>query len=118
MTVLRGHWSLCTWSDWSLHYIGILGAASATLISFAIAGVLTVRVSFRYLKFEIGWSFILKSITASFIMSLVIWKLNPIGTLNVLISIGVGVVVYFMTLVLLKGIKREEVGFIKNILRM
>ena len=99
-------------------YIGILGAAIATLISFAIASVITVRLSFRYLKFNVDLAFILKSITASVIMSLIIWKLNPVGTLNVLVSIGVGAVVYFVILILLKGIKREEVGFIKNIFKM
>ena len=91
-------------------YTGILGAAIATRI--------TLRVPFRYLKFDIGWIFILKSITPSVLMALIIWKWNPIGTLNVLISIGVGAVVYFVILVLLKGIEREEFGFIKNSFRM
>ena len=99
-------------------YTGILGVAIATLISFTIASAITVRVSFKYLRFDIGWIFILKSIVASVIMALIIWKFNPIGTLNVLISIGVGAVAYFVILVLLKGVKSEEVGFIKNIFRM
>jgi hypothetical protein len=43
----------------------------------------------------------LNSITASVIMSLIIWKWNPIDTLNVLVSIGIGAVVYFVILVLL-----------------
>jgi len=91
-------------------YTGILGAVIATRI--------TLRVPFKYLRFDIGWIFILKSIVASVIMALILWKFNPIGTLNVLISIGVGAVVYFVILVLLKGVKSEEVGFIKNIFRM
>ena len=66
--------------------MGVLGAAIATLIAFTIASVLTVGISFK----------LLKSIVSSVIMSLIIWKLNPIGTLNVLISIGVGAVVHFM----------------------
>ena len=99
-------------------YIGIPGAAIATLISFAIASVITVHISFRYLKFDVGLTFILKSITASVIMALIIWQLNPIGTLSVLIAIGIGAGVYFGLLVSLKGIKKEEVGFIKNMFRM
>lgn len=35
-------------------YMGIFGAAIATLISFTIASIITVRVSFRYLKFVEG----------------------------------------------------------------
>lgn len=66
--------------------MSILGAAISTLIAFTIASVITVCISFK----------LLKSIVSSVIMSLIIWKLNPIGTLNVLISIRVGAVVYFM----------------------
>jgi len=47
-------------------------------------------------------------------MALIIWQWNPIGTLNVLVSIGVGAVVYFVILVLLRGFKEEEVGFLKS----
>ena len=116
-------WGMAALTNLSLNivlvpYIGILGAAIATLISFAIASVITVRVAFRYLRFEIGLTFIIKSIVASVIMALILWQLNPIGTLNVLISIGVGAAIYFIILILLKGIKREEVGFIKNVFRM
>ena len=92
--------------------------AIATLISFAIASVITVCVAFRYLKFDVDLTFILKSIAAAVIMSLIIWKLNPIDTLNVLISIGVGAVVYFVILVLLKGIEKEEVGFLKGFFKI
>ena len=116
-------WGMAALTNLSLNivlvpYIGILGAAIATLISFTIASVITVRVSFKYLRVDVNLIFILKSITASVIMSIFIFKLNPIGTLNVLVAIGVGAAIYFIILVLLKGIKREEVGFIKNIFRM
>ena len=116
-------WCMAALTNLSLNvvlvpYIGIPGAAIATLISFAIASVITVHISFRYLKFDVGLTFILKSITASVIMALIIWQLNPIGTLSVLIAIGIGAGVYFGLLVSLKGIKKEEVGFIKNMFRM
>lgn len=116
-------WGLAALTNLSLNivlvpYIGILGAAIATLISCAIASGITVRLSFRYLRFEIGLTFIIKSIIASVIMALILWQLNPIGTLNVLVSIGVGAVVYFVILVLLKGIEREEVGFLKDFFRI
>jgi O-antigen/teichoic acid export membrane protein len=114
-------WGMAALTNLSLNivlvpYIGILGAAIATLISCAIASVITVRLSFRYLRFEIGLTFIIKSIVAAVIMALILWQLNPIGTLNVLISIGVGAVIYFIILILLKGIEREEVGFIKSLM--
>jgi len=51
-------------------------------------------------------------------MSLVIIKWNPVGLLNVLIVIGVCAVVYIATLLFLKGIKKEEIKFFKELLKV
>ena len=99
-------------------YIGILGAAFTTLLAFAIAFVLTTYYSFKYLKFDIESHFILKSIFASIVMSLVIIKWNPVGILNVLIVIGVCAIVYATILLLLKGVKKEEFAFFKGLFRI
>jgi len=98
-------------------YIGILGAAITTLLAFALAFILTSFYSSKYFTFDIDFGFILKSIFASLVMSLVIIKWNPVGTLNVLIVIGVCTVVYSVILLLLKGIKKEEVKFFKELFR-
>ncbi len=96
-------------------YIGILGAAITTLIAYALAFVLTTYYSFKYFKFDIDLSFILKSIFASIVISLVIIKWEPIGVLNVLIVVGVCAAVYAVILLLLKGIKKEEIKFFKQL---
>lgn len=96
-------------------YIGILGAAITTLITYALAFVLTTYYSFKYFKFDIDFGFILKSIFASIVISLVIIKWEPIGVLNVLIVIGVCAAVYAVILLLLKGIKKEEIKFFKEL---
>ena len=92
-------------------YIGILGAAITTLLAFALAFILTSYYSSKYFTFDIDFGFILKSIFASLVMSLVIIKWNPVGTLNVLIVIGVCAVVYSVILLLLGGVKKEEIKF-------
>jgi len=51
-------------------------------------------------------------------MSLVIIKCNPVGALNILIVIGVCAIVYFIVLLLLKGIEKEEVRFFRELLRI
>ena len=99
-------------------YMGILGAAITTLIAFALAFILTSFYSFKYLKFDIELGFILKSIFASVVMSLVIIKWNPVGTLNVLIVIGVCAVVYAVILLLLKGVKKEEITFFRELFKV
>jgi O-antigen/teichoic acid export membrane protein len=96
-------------------YIGILGAAIATLIAFAFAFILTSFYSFKYFKFDLGFHFILKSIFASVLMSLIIIKWNPVGMLNVLLVIGVCAVVYATILLLLKGIEKEEIKFFRQL---
>ena len=69
-------------------YMGIIGAAITTLITFTLAFILATYYSFKYLTFDVDFRFILKSIFASIVMSLVIISWNPIGLLNVLIVIG------------------------------
>ena len=96
-------------------YIGILGAAITTLTAFAFAFILTSFYSFKYFTFAVDLRFILKSIFASIVMSLVIIKWNPIGLLNVLLVIGVCGVVYAAIILLLKGVKREEFKFFRQL---
>ena len=99
-------------------YFGILGAAITTLIAYALAFALTAYYSFKYLKFNIDFRFILKSIFASIVMSLVIIKWSPVGISNILIEIGVCAVVYAAVLLLLKGIRKEEIAFFKELFRI
>jgi O-antigen/teichoic acid export membrane protein len=99
-------------------YMGILGAAITTLIAFSLALILASFYSFKYLKFDIDLRFLLKSIFASVVMSLVIIKWNPLGILNVLIVIGVCAVVYSTVLLILKGIKKEEIEFFRNLFKI
>ena len=96
-------------------YFGILGAAGTTLIAYTFAFIFTTYYSFEYFKFYIDFRFILKSIFASVIMSLVIIKWSPVGILDVLIVIGTCAVVYAAILLLLKGVKKEEIEFFKKL---
>jgi len=96
-------------------YIGILGAAVATLISYSVLAAFTVFVSFKYLKFDIDWSFIVKSTISSTIMVLLILKINPIDVSQVLYSICIGAVVYFVSIVLLGGVTKTELKFFWDI---
>ena len=96
-------------------YMGILGAAITTLIAFTFAFILITHYSFKYLTFDIEFRFILKSIVASIIMSLVIVKWAPAGILNVLIVIGVCAVIYATILLLLGGVKKEEIKFFREL---
>jgi len=91
--------------------IGILGAAITTLLAYFLAFLLTWHYSFQNFKFDIGWKFILKSLSASIVMSLFIIRFSPVGILEVSIAIIISVLLYSIVLFLLKGFTRNELKF-------
>jgi O-antigen/teichoic acid export membrane protein len=97
---------------------GILAAAITTLIAYFILLLLTVHFSRKYIKFEVPYDFIGKSILASLVMALVIYWINPVGLIYVGLMILVGAGVYFGLLILMKGFGKEEVEFLKGIFRV
>jgi O-antigen/teichoic acid export membrane protein len=97
--------------------LGILGAAIATLITFFLLAALTLCLSFKELRFDLNFVFIVKSAIASMIMSGLILKYNPVGTVNVLISIGFGGVIYFGLIWLMKGLNKDELRVLKDSFR-
>jgi hypothetical protein len=72
----------------------------------------------KYLTFSIDFRFIAKSVFASIVMSLVIIEWNPMRLLNVLLVIGICAAVYATILLLLKGVKREEIEFFRELFRV
>jgi len=72
-------------------------------------------LSFRLLNLNIDSIFIFKSIISSAVMSYCILLLNPIGAIGIIISIGVGALIYSIMLIMLKGFTREEYLFFKKV---
>ena len=97
--------------------IGIVGAAIATLITFMVHLLVVSTVSFKRVSYDIDFKFITKSITASIIMAFVVWKLNPIGAVDILISIGIATIIYFGVLILLRGFTSDEFKFLKDLVK-
>ena len=98
--------------------IGIIGAAISTLLTFLIYAIAVKILSFKELPFEIDFKFISKSVIASIPMALVVWKLDPYGVINILISIGIAILVYFGLLILFRGFTREEYEFLKEFIKI
>ena len=97
--------------------IGILGAAIATLVTFAILFSILAFSSFKCLSFDWDPKFITKSMVSTALMGSMIWWMNPTGAVSILISIGIAVVMYFGVILILKGFTREEYVFLKEIVR-
>lgn len=113
-------WIICALVNLGLNILvvprlGIFGAAITTLIAYGLALGLTSYYSFKEFKFTIDWHFIIKSLIASAVMSLAIWKMSPQGTSATILTIVAGAAIYGAVLLLLKGFKKEEFKFFKEL---
>jgi len=93
---------------------GILGAALTTLFAYAFAFLLTWRLAFKELTFEIDHKFIFKVIPASVLMTFFLFWLNPSGLLEIIIAIILGGSIYGILIILFKGIDKKEFDFFKD----
>lgn len=100
-------------------YMGILGAAISTLLSFMILllsfSIIVIK-NFKKFIFSIEWMFILKSSIASAIMSIIIYFINPFELMNIILTIIIGGIIYFLCLILLKGFSTNEYKFLKELI--
>ena len=87
---------------------GIVGAAIATLSAYVVVSIIIFIISRRYMKFFMNITFIVKTTLASSVMALIILKMNPTGTFDVILSILIGAVVCFAVLIGLKGFGENE----------
>ncbi len=97
-------------------HFGIIGAAITTLISYVVTGLMMFYYSRKYIRFEVSWRFIIKSILASSAMTLAIWVFDPVGVVKILSAVVIGIIIYFLVLLLLKSFKREELIVISRTL--
>ena len=97
---------------------GIIGSAIVTMITYIIASTLTILYSKKYLKFSLDFDlkFITKSIISSIIMTAFIILIYPTNILSMIIVIGMGSIIYGISILLLKGINKKELKFIKELI--
>ncbi len=50
-------------------------------------------------------------------MSLIVWKLDPAGIINVIWVIVLGILLYFGSLLLMKGFSLNEIRFFRELFR-
>ena len=97
-------------------HLNILGAAIATLLCYILAFTVTAIASKKTMRLPFNISELLKIGIASAIMGIAVYMMHPNGIINVLISIVVGVIVYFAIIFILKGITRKEIAIFKDLL--
>ncbi len=98
-------------------HFGIMGAAITTLLAYFFVFTTTWYYAFKELHFEIDWRFIIKSILASVIMTIMVVEFNPMGLWKTLVAIGLGAVCYFFFLFLFQGFGKNEITFFTNFIK-
>lgn len=96
--------------------VGLIGSAIGTLAAYSLALGITSHYSFKEVKFPIDWVFVLKSLAASGAMAAVLWILHPTTSTDTVIAVVTGIAVYAGALLLLRGIRRDEIAFFRGIL--
>jgi O-antigen/teichoic acid export membrane protein len=96
--------------------LGILGAAISMLIAYLTLPVMTFAISSRHLLPPTDIPAVAKSIAASIVMSLVIWRLRPGAPIELAFSAMLGATTYFVVLLLLKSFEEKEVRFFKQLI--
>ncbi len=101
--------------------VGIVGAALATLVSFAFSMLVTARLSFRYIRVEVDRGALAKTVAASAAMGAAIWALSlanlPGGLPGIMLVVLAGFAVFSGTTLLLGTLSRGELRFFWGLLR-
>ena len=120
--ILAGTWIVAGLANLSLNillvpHIEILAAAITTLIAYSIAlGIITYSsMKEKELRFSIEWGFILKSVIASAIMSLLIWMADPDRVLSIIATVITSIIIYVVILLSLKSFTGEDIKFFKGL---
>ena len=95
--------------------IGIAGAAIATLISYFIQFCIIYGYSYRVYRVGIDLISLAKVIASSAIMFAFIRLLSPKGWTQVLGIVALGVVTYGLVMILIGGVKHEDLLLLRSV---
>lgn len=98
-------------------FIGILGAAISTLITYGLAFYIVLHYSSKEFKIDFNPKFILKCVLSSILMVVIIITTKPEGLFNILAIVIVCAGIYFISMFLLKGFEIEEIKLFKKMFK-
>ncbi len=100
-------------------FFGVSGAAISRVIMYALMFLLLFWFGRKFISIEFDRNSIFKTITASLIMALILVILTSIFGYNLLLAplyVFAGLVTYVFSLILLKGITRNDIQFAAQII--
>jgi len=98
-------------------FIGIVGAAITTLVSYSFIALTYIIITRKHLIPKIGLSSLLKIIISSISMYILISTSLGFIDIYFLYFVPLGILIYFGILFGIKGISRQEIQFIKGLMK-
>jgi len=89
---------------------GISGAAIATLVTYILMAAIIMRKSFVFLKIDVNLIAISKFMLASILMYIVLEHVNLQGLVSFFLKIGIGILIYFFTIIIIDKNIRDLVS--------
>jgi O-antigen/teichoic acid export membrane protein len=94
---------------------GLISAAITTLIAYFLILIIIGYSSRCYFRFDLNFRFIGKCFFAATGMTFFIWIFNPNSVVGIVVSIIIGIIIYFCLLIFQRGFTREELRTIFEI---
>jgi len=98
-------------------YMGMMGAAVVTLLTFIIFAFFTIIYSQRFIKFEFDFVATGKSIIAAIVIFAIFLFLNPQSVIKIFSLMIATAVVYLVLLFVLRTFEDKEILLFKNIIK-
>lgn len=98
-------------------YFGIIGAAFTTLLSWICVLICILPYSKGYFSSKVSRDLIkelCRNVCASLCMVPIIVLMNPTGIIPIIFTICLCIAIYFVVTFTFKGIRKEEIRFLKN----
>jgi len=118
--ILMINWILAASVNLALNLVfipkwGIIGAALATALAYAIGFIYSIYFSTKYFKLSFDAFSLIKIVISSVIMAFFIIIFYPSSPCHVILVIAISIFIYFISLIAIKGICAEEISFIMNL---
>ncbi len=97
-------------------FFGIIGAALTYSLTYVLVLIVTYVLSRRYITFNLNIQFIGKYIIASLLMSALVLIFYPKTLAEIGLYVCGSLLIYMISLYFLKGVKNEEIQFIKGLI--
>ena len=98
-------------------FFGMYGAAFTTFLTYLSIFLIMFFKAYTQFKFNLNFKFVVKSVIASMIMGVVVYLFYITSLVMLLAIMLLGAIIYFLAIILMKGITKKELNFFYNLIK-